>query len=166
MSSYWAATHGIALILSYEEMEQIVETYCERYQDSELAEKKQNEEYFSVDNEDIFKIPERNVSFSVTDVNTDYADGMCFIPFKCADGSFNTIDKCETGNYMSYAWREPGIYVLFAEHAMDSAEVFVKNPYPTYEDLVQEFKTKLVNLVPYDFNWDAHIGRISYATYG
>ena len=42
---------------------------------------------------------------------------------------------------------------------MDSAEAFIQNPYPTYEDLVQEFKNKLIGLVPDDFSWDAHIGR-------
>ena len=160
MSSFWAATHGIALLLSYEEMERIIETYCKKYPDSELAEKKQKD-YFYLDVEDVFILPERKLSFFVTDVNPDYADGMYFIPFKCPDGSFNIHDKC-----ISYAWREPGVYAIFSEHAMDSAEAFIKNPYPTYDDLVQEFKNKLLGLVPDDFNWDAHIGRFSYATFG
>lgn len=165
MSSYWAANHGIALLLSYEEMEQVIETYCKKYPDSELAEKRQEGDFY-LDEEDVFTIPEREIFFFVTDVNTDYADGMYFIPFKCPDGSFNVLDKCETDDYISYAWREPGVYALFSEHAMDSAEAFIQNPYPTYEDLVQEFKNKLIGLVPDDFNWDAHIGRFSYATYG
>lgn len=166
MSSYWSATNGIALVLSYEEMDEIVENYCRKYPDSKLAEKKQKEkENFILFEDDVFEFT-NGIMFSVTDVNTDYADGMYFIPFKCPDGSFNTLDKCETDDYVSYAWREPGVYALFSEHAMDSAEAFIQNPYPTYEDLVQEFKNKLIGLVPDDFNWDAHIGRFSYATYG
>lgn len=39
MSSFWAANHGIALVLSYEEMDEIVENYCRKYPDSKLAEK-------------------------------------------------------------------------------------------------------------------------------
>ena len=31
MSSHWATTHGIALVLSYKEMDEIVETYCQKY---------------------------------------------------------------------------------------------------------------------------------------
>ena len=166
MSSHWAATHGIALVLSYKEMDEIVETYCQKYPNTELAQKKQDEkDYFSLYEDDFFELA-NGIMFSVTDVNTDYADGMYFIPFKCQDGSFNTLDKCETDDYVSYAWREPGVYALFSEHAMDSAEAFIQNPYTTYEDLVQEFKNKLIGLVPDDFNWDAHIGRFSYATYG
>lgn len=166
MSSFWAANHGIALVLSYEEMDEIVENYCRKYPDYKLAEKKQKEkENFILFEDDVFEFT-NGIMFSVTDVNTDYADGMYFIPFKCPDGSFNTLDKCETDDYVSYAWREPGVYALFSEHAMDSAEAFIQNPYPTYEDLVQEFKNKLIGLVPDDFNWDAHIGRFSYATYG
>lgn len=137
MSSYWAANHGIALLLSYEEMEQVIETYCKKYPDSELAEKRQEGDFY-LDGEDVFTIPERKTFFFVTDVNTDYADGMYFIPFKCPDGFFNILDKCETDDYISYAWRELGVYALFSEHAMDSAEAFIQNPYPTYEDLVQE----------------------------
>ena len=165
MSSHWAATHGIALVLSYKEMDEIVESYCQKYPNTELAQKKQDEEdFFSLYEDDLFEL-ENGIMFSVTDVNADYADGMYFIPFKCQDGSFNTLDKCETDDYVSYAWREPGVYALFSEHAWIRQKLY-PNPYPTYEDLVRNSKSKLIGLVPDDFSWDAHIGRFSYATYG
>ncbi len=165
MSSYWAATHGIALVLSYEEMDEIIENYCKKYPYTELAQKKRDEEdFFSLYEDDLFEL-ENGIMFSVTDVNTDYADGMSFTPYKCPDGTFNTISRYKFGDYINYSWRDHGVYVLFSEYSMDSADAFVNPPYPTYEHLVQEFKNKLQELVSDDFNWDAHIGRLSYAAY-
>ena len=54
MSSHWSAVNGTALILTYEEMDKIVETYCKKYPDSKLAEKKQEEkEYFTLFEHDV-----------------------------------------------------------------------------------------------------------------
>lgn len=42
---------------------------------------------------------------------------------------------------------------------------FEKKAYESYEEFVAEFKRKMENYLPKDFNWDAHIGKYNYACY-
>ncbi|MBQ6857620.1 MAG: hypothetical protein IJO13_11025 [Lachnospiraceae bacterium] len=61
--------------------------------------------------------------------------------------------------------RDKNLYVVFSDKDMMSVESFEKKRYDSYEELVQEFKDKLQNYLPDDFEWDIHIGNFSYAAY-
>ncbi len=157
MSSYWAGYHGVGLLLSEEEFENLLNKYNEVHniEIRDVLEKvgvRETALKFSQDEQKVF---------SFVDVTTDDADGFYFAPYKREDGSFNTYGK----GFICQTWRDHNFYALFSDHNLEGAEIFIHNPYPTYEHLVEEIRTKINAYVPNDFNWDAHIGRISYAAY-
>ena len=48
---------------------------------------------------------------------------------------------------------------------LDGPMSFVRKPYDSYEDFVDEFRRKMGQYLPEDFDWDAHIGRFNYSAY-
>lgn len=109
--------------------------------------------------------------FYVTHVSPDDSDGMTFHPYRGKDGKSNVYyvdQKAKTKNpaFADYqSLRGETSYVFFSEKSLDGPEVFEERPYNSYEEFVQEFKDKMAAYLPEDFDWDAHIGRFSYALY-
>ena len=57
-------------------------------------------------------------------------------------------------------------YMFFSDRVLDSPLAVERRPYNSYGEFKQEFKDKMAAYLPDDFNWDAHIGRFSYACFG
>lgn len=73
-------------------------------------------------------------------------------------------DSCEDMHLVPYRKGEDQLYdddcyVVFADREMS----LFKQAYSSYESLVQEFKDKMENYLPENFDWDSHIGCFSYA---
>ena len=53
-------------------------------------------------------------------------------------------------------------FIVFADWSRFRYFGFKAYPYDTYEDLLNEFKGKLQDYLPESFEWDTHIGTVSY----
>ncbi len=49
---------------------------------------------------------------------------------------------------------------------MNSVKAFDEKPYASYQDFVQEFRDKVGSYLPEDFDWNVHLGYLSYAAWG
>lgn len=166
MSGYWAGYYGAGLVLTQNEMDDFIEKYRTRIGMSEedfknklLNELPIEEIPWVRSDEDPNQADPR--LFDITNINTDNCEGMFFIPFmynKKPNTRYHQ-DKVYTKRY------DENLYVIFSDKSLDSASCFTEKPYPSYDAFVQEFKNKLNIYVPDNFDWDAHIGNISYACY-
>lgn len=48
---------------------------------------------------------------------------------------------------------------------MNSVKAFDEKPYASYQNFIQEFKDKVGGYLQEDFNWNAHLGNLTYAAY-
>ena len=89
--------------------------------------------------------PESEKRFGIVRIpDDDIYDGMRFMPYR-VNGKFNVP------------------YVIVGD--LDGPMSFVRRPYDSYEDFVDEFRRKMGQYLPEDFDWDAHIGRFNYSAY-
>ena len=166
MRQYWAGYHGSALVMNEEEFELFKKLYAEkRGMDSERLE----DVIWSEGIREVAFIRSacgQATTFKITDILRDDCDGMWFVPYR-SHGKPNLYHKNKDGydSREEYNLRSENLYVVFSDHTMDGPSAFVKIPYRTYEDLINEFKEKLVGYLPEDFDWDKHIGMFSYAAY-
>ena len=80
----------------------------------------------------------------------------------------NMKNGAETENPEFVDWidlRAETSYMIFCEIPLDGPMSFVKRPYDSYEDFVNEFRHKMERYLPKDFDWDAHLGRFNYSAY-
>lgn len=78
------------------------------------------------------------------------------------------VDEEKSKNPEFVDWidlRSETSYMVFCDRDLDGPMSFVKKPYDSYEDFVDEFRRKMGQYLPEDFDWDAHIGRINYSAY-
>lgn len=182
MGNYWAANHGTALVLSYEEMNDMLHKYIEQ-NPADVNGK----ESFEIWNEIINEyrnlicskhagtiLTEDNCSaklyFTVTDVSCAFTSGATLHPYVVngkpnVPGTFN-----ERGNFIPnpdhvcHKYNDD-VYAIWSDKELNSAAAFVEQPYKSYDDLRQEFKNKLKTYLPDDFDWDSHIGVFDYASF-
>lgn len=186
MSSYWSAYYGTALVLNEDEFTQFLEKYTQIRNLTEPFERPHIDQLFEdcpIQEYDFIRscckketpvIPDD--CFYVTPILENETDGVWFAPFIHPDGEHWNISSKNVTAYLSdqntkvidcYAdiTRGDNLYAIFADYSMDSPLQWIHRPYPTYNSLVNEFKKKMEHYLPKDFNWNAHIGRISYAAY-
>lgn len=116
--------------------------------------------------------PESEKRFGIVRIpDDDIYDGMRFMPYR-VNGKFNVpyviVDKEKSKNPEFVDWidlRAETSYMVFCDRDLDGPMSFVKKPYDSYEDFVDEFRRKMGQYLPEDFNWDAHIGRFNYSAY-
>lgn len=116
--------------------------------------------------------PESEKRFGIVKIqNDDIYDGMRFMPYR-VNGKFNvpyiTADEEKSKNPEFVNWidlRSETSYMVFCDRDLDGPMSFVKKPYDSYEDFVDEFRRKMGQYLPEDFDWDAHIGRFNYSAY-
>ena len=101
-------------------------------------------------------------------------DGVDNYTFKSDAGGFSFIsvsgDSCEGMELISLVEEGESRYcensiVLFAKHDRLSGKAFKNPPYPSYEDLVNEFKDFLQEYLPNGFDWNNHVGVFRYACF-
>ncbi len=116
--------------------------------------------------------PESEKRFGIVRIPADdIYDGMRFMPYR-ASGKFNvpyiTAGKEKNKNPEFVDWidlRSETSYMVFCDRDLDGPMSFVKQPYDSYEDFADEFRRKMGQYLPEDFDWDAHIGRFNYSAY-
>lgn len=116
--------------------------------------------------------PESEKRFGIVRIPADdIYDGMRFMPYR-ASGKFNvpyiTAGKEKSRNPEFVDWidlRAETSYMVFCDRDLDGPMSFVRKPYDSYEDFVDEFRRKMGQYLPKDFNWDEHIGRFNYSAY-
>lgn len=116
--------------------------------------------------------PESEKRFGIVKIqNDDIYDGMRFMPYR-VNGKFNvpyiTAGEEKSKNPEFVDWidlRSETSYMVFCDRDLDGPMSFVRRPYDSYEDFVDEFRCKMGQYLPKDFDWDAHIGRFNYSAY-
>ena len=101
----------------------------------------------------------------------DIYDGMRFMPYR-VNGKFNVPyvivgeEKSENPEFVNWIdLRSETSYMVFCDRDLDGPMSFVRRPYDSYEDFVDEFRRKMGQYLPEDFDWDEHIGRFNYSAY-
>lgn len=179
--SYWSACSGTGLVLSLPEFEAMIERYKTLNPDQaqavdEALENGNLEELRLVPSDAAgaklknFQDPDdpisKKLAFLMSEANSDYAEGAEIWPFYRPDGSMNVVD----GEHPEKLCRDAmGIhnacYVCWSERSMCDARSFEKKPYMSYMEFKYEFTSRFGKYLPEDFDWDAHLGYISYAVY-
>lgn len=187
MSSYWAGYSGTGLVLKEDEFEKFLEKYKEKNPSmaESLEEAREDiplEEYRFLksayageviedlqDTDDAETIRKTTEFCELTD---DCIDGLAFWPFFRPDGRMNIMEQKPDGEWeddeMHHPMWEAGecsCYVIWSERSFTSPKVFIRPAYNSYEDFVQEFKDAVGAYLPDDFDWNAHLGYMSYACY-
>ena len=116
--------------------------------------------------------PESEKRFGIVRIpDDDIYDGMRFMPYR-VNGKFNvpyiTAGEEKSKNPEFVDWidlRSETSYMVFSDRDLDGPMSFVRKPYDSYEDFVDEFRRKMGQYLPKDFDWDAHIGRFNYSAY-
>ena len=114
--------------------------------------------------------PESEKRFGIVRIqNDDIYDGMRFMPYR-VNSKFNvpyiTAGEEKSKNPEFVDWidlRSETSYMVFSDRDLDGPMSFVRKPYDSYEDFVDEFRRKMGQYLPEDFDWDAHIGRFNYS---
>lgn len=85
----------------------------------------------------------------------DEMSGGIFYPFECDErcGKDNCFELYE------------GYYGIFFTDKSTLPQKIFKGTYHSMDEIIDEFKEKLKDYLPKDFNWKAHIGFIQYAIY-
>lgn len=184
MSSWWAGYYGSGLKLNEKEFLAFQEKYLEVNEltkldiihevatscedldyDEETMEEDVFREYGYVWSED------KKKRFYIVEINDDSCDGMHLSPYYSNGHPNVEFYNNEDGvlelnpDYKDLWFLGENSYVAFSERSLDDYRAFDEKPYGSYEEFVQEFKDKFGRYLPEDFDWDAHIGRISYAAY-
>lgn len=116
--------------------------------------------------------PESEKRFGIVRIpDDDIYDGMRFMPYR-VNGKFNVpyviVGEEKSKNPEFVDWidlRSETSYMVFCDRDLDGPMSFVRRPYDSYEDFVDEFRRKMGQYLPKDFDWDAHIGRFNYSAY-
>lgn len=188
MSDYWAANHGTGLVLNATEFRLFAETYIKKTEPNADTEDELEDliedlldrieyESLGLTRSKYLGTPnatENEHVFYITSVSTDYCDGTWMVPYFIEkDGELvKNIQRTFEGNkfipnkdFVAHDLRYDDQYVVFSDKRLNSPDAFIEKPYPNYEALVQEFKDKLKAYLPDDFDWNAHIGMVDYASY-
>ena len=174
MSSWWGGYYGSGLVLNQGEFDGFLVAYKEWNHidgDKDLfSEEPMSEfsfirsihagEYFSgseVKPED---------SFGIEAVLQEECDGMRFIPYmNREEKNLCMRDGTLTPDYSSCDRRGEDLYVIWSDKEFDSVQAFEEKPYASYEEFRNEFIEKAQRYLPEDFDWDSHLGRLTYAVF-
>lgn len=156
MGSYWAGYSGQGLCLSRKEFEEFLENYKTKCPDkAALARIKEFEEGDITLSEVDFIAP-KGVRFNMFCADEDSTEGFRLIPYRIG-GKPNAGQKANSEIPFN------DVYVLPADRAIDGIACFTRKAYNHYTDFCNEFKDKMYKYLPYNFDWDSHIGRFTYA---
>lgn len=193
MSSYWAGYAGTGLVLNQEEFSAFLEKYMEKnpVQAENLDEYLEGENLDVASLDDICFLKSVNAGEEIRDLQdnaAEYADkvlyfsemsndnveGFRFWPFYRHDGRMNVPIKRPEGGWEDAEYRNPmwesddvghSCYVIWSAKDLTSPRVFEQPAYTSYEEFVQEFKDDLAAYLPDAFDWNAHLGYMSYACF-
>lgn len=186
MSDHWAGYSGVGMVLTVPEFNKMLEAYKEKNPEQskivdEAADNGDMNETELIMSKFAGQIPDLQKDTKkyadkvmyIMEVLDDMIDGVTFWPFYRKDGKKNLSEQDEDGYWESpegshpiWDSNEDRCYFLFADRALDTVEAFEEKPYASYEAFVQEFKDKMEAYLPEDFDWNAHLGNLTYAAFG
>lgn len=168
MSSNWYAESGTALILDEKEtiefckkylkeicgrnMVKVPDAYTAVEELGEQALIRSKYKHEQVDSSSIEEVDEKHFRISMYE---DEMSGGIFYPFECDE-------RCGEDDCFELYGDYYGIF--FTDKSTLLQEIF-KGSYHSMDEIIDEFKEKLEDYLPKDFNWEAHIGFIQYAIY-
>lgn len=176
MSSYYAAYFGSALVLREKEYSQMIKNYeakvvtrLRKTLQEDFFNMREDEgclirEYSFIRSNNMGEDPndvlesESSKTFGIIDISPDDCDGMYLLPY-LNNGKLHW--EHDTGIDL----RSEKLYAIFSDFQLDSPLAFIAKPYESYDNFVDEFKEKLKEYLPDDFDWDSHIGCFSYSCY-
>lgn len=177
MSSFYEAYYGSALVLDQDEFDELIDTYQNKIirrlkqsliddfdglvldEDGLLSEYPFIKSKFQDEDPNTILEEESNSQiFDIIEISSDNCDGMFLIPYY-NNGKLNW----EPNSGKSFHGKT--VYVIFSDNQLDSPLTFLAKPYESYDDFINEFKDKLANYLPSDFDWDAHVGSFSYSSW-
>lgn len=171
MSSYWAGYAGAALVLTDREFRNMMNRYKTLHPDDAARFEDEYEELSEYDRVDLkwSLYPEDAAKkFHPVLVSEDSGcSGATLVPYY-AGGRKNLSKFDDNGLLISeqkYVVYDKPVWAFFSERSLDGVHAFDAMPYHSYDAFVYEFKCKLVKYLPDGFDWNAHIGRFSYACY-
>ena len=147
MRSCWHGYHGTALVLTETECRDMFEKYIEKHPvEGWLVEDILEDGCVGSASELEFEKSDGNGIFQISRISgATGCDGMWFVPFISKDGR-DMIDE--------------DLYVLWGK---DPAPFGIA--YPSYLDIVEEFQSTVGGYLPENFDWDNHIGELTFAQY-
>lgn len=185
MSSYWAGYSGTGLVLTESEFNAMLEVYKEK--NPEHADIDEHLDDYGFDETPFIKSEFAGVVIRglyedtaqhacmltyLCELRDDDVDGLTFWPFYNPDGRININEQKENGDWKCAEYTHPiweskasECYVCWSDKDMCSVKAFDQKPYESYDAFVQEFKNKFGAYLPEDFDWNAHLGYMSYACY-
>lgn len=185
MSSYWAGYAGTGLILTEPEFSAMLEVYMEKNPNE--RETIENMEDCMVDEIGFIKSIYAGSSMPglqdkldeyadkvvyICELTDDNVDGLTFWPFYNPDGRMNVAVKGEDGCWGSPKYSHPiwdskadRCYVCWSKKDMSSPRAFEEKPYESYDAFVAEFASEWAAYLPDNFDWNVHLGYMSYACY-
>lgn len=158
MSSYWAAYHGQGLALTAQEFHDFLKNYKGKCKDEKTLEQIR---YVMDGEEDISEvdfIASDGSKFNIVCADDNFTNGFRLTPYVINGEPNKEWD-------MNEDFPRSDVYIISANKAIDGMDCFVERAYKSYEEFVGEFKNKLAQCLPEDFDWDSHIGIFSYACY-
>lgn len=175
MSSNWYAESGTALILNEKETIEFCKKYLKEICGRDMV--KVPDAYTAFDElkthalirskykdkqVDLYPIKENDENYFEISTLTfsgllyeDEMSGGLFYPFECDE-------RCGEDNCFELYGDYYGIF--FTDKSTLPQEIF-KGTYHSMDEIIGEFKEKLEDYLPEDFNWKTHIGFIQYAIY-
>lgn len=180
--SYWTGYAGSALVLTCQEFGSMMDKYSTL---NPVHAEHVEDEYCNIydcDRADLIRGAFAGQDLSGRDPDRPENEGLYFHPVKIS------TDDCEGGTLVPFyrggeknvpvldgeggLRKEPvytvytdDVWAFFSDKSLDGVSAFDEKPYPSYQAFVDEFKAKLGAYLPQDFDWDAHLGRFSYACY-
>ena len=159
MSMKWYGYTTTALVLNEKELKTLIEKYSKvfhkniRLEDINLYdfEFKNTHSLYSKSGEGL------NNTFYINELSEYETDTIIITPFKKPNGEWNIE------NQISY--NKSHVYLIECNYPLNTPQMWIQNMYPTYEDLVQEFKNKCEYYLEPDFDWDSHIASVNYAIF-
>lgn len=173
MSQFWAGYQGWGLLLNETEFNTFLKTYCRETSQSlktltEMIDDDGVEECpfvssvdadcFRQDIEDKKQIDYHDYStFDLIFLSKNTVSDVRLFPFKDKNGKIK---------YNPPVWyHDQDAYILFFRYDCSSANYFNGLRYDNYKQFINEFKKHLQHYLPKDFNWDAHVGNITYVEF-
>ena len=163
MSQYWAGYRNAGMVLEEKEFNAFLEKYKEVHSDDQDVQSQI--EALDNGNTPIDEIKfftsdavydDTDATFRIEKIGEDTCEGPYFVPFRM-NGQTNVACQGE---------RKFGtLYFIPAAYDLCAPTVFEKQPYSSYDSFLREMDGKADCYLPNNFDWDAHIGVLSYACF-
>lgn len=139
MSSYWAGYEELGLLIPKDEVDGFITAYNKAHPEDEI--------------EDVYEISQETL------------DG-CRAKFTCLylseDMDGLTILPLNGGGWFR---EETESLLIYAGYSSAACQIFKNGFYKNKEELVKEFKNKVGDYLPEDFDYERYIGDVSYALF-